>query len=247
MQGLVTLDLGNTHPHAGIFLRDGKSWDLLEVVPLAGLQAALKARGLNPGNSSLVAAQVKPWDELIHPLLQEGYLITWVRDYWRGQRFAGMPVNYAQTLGEDRLISAWYLYRQKEIPCLLLDAGTFLTMDVVTETGFMGGFIVPGLTTYFASFRGAFQLKDYDLQADVSGGLPGASSEAMARGYTAFGALARELLQEHNIRKLMLTGGGSDYWQLFFRSEAPSLVVETRPHLIHSALLHWMTTQIEPL
>ena len=168
---------------------------------------------MSANNSSLVLSEVKAREEELQPLQEQGFLLTRVKDYWRGLRFAGMPVNYAQTLGEDRLIQAWYIYKQKKIPTLLIDAGTFTTMDVISTKGFEGGYIIPGFATYSSTFLKGEQLKETGLDSAVSASLPHATAEAMRDSYFAFAALAQRLITEHQIERVILTGGRSSFWK----------------------------------
>lgn len=247
MQGLVTLDFGNSHPHAGIFQKTSGSWDLVKVVPLAELQYFLAQLEMNANNTSVVLCEVKSREEEVTKLQEAGFLVTRVRDYWRGSRFAGMPVHYTKTLGEDRLIEAYYCYKKDKTPTLLIDAGTFVTMDVITGEGFQGGYIIPGTKNYFELYGKGEQLKDVTIDLSFSHRLPQETKEAITESYTAFAALAKSLLSSFQIKKIILTGGQSDLWEGFFASERSEFIVETHPHLIHFALLNWMTTQIEPL
>jgi type III pantothenate kinase len=52
----------------------------------------------------------------------------------------------ASTLGQDRLVSAFGAYRRAEQACVIVDAGTAVTVDFVDGEGtFQGGVIAPGL------------------------------------------------------------------------------------------------------
>lgn len=247
MQGIVTLDFGNSNPHAGLFSRKGNEFELIKVVPFSELPTVLAQVGMTPDNTSLVLCEVKPREKELTPILEKGYLLTRVKEYWRGKKFAGMPVSYAETLGEDRLIEAFCAYKKDKTPTLIIDAGTYVTMDVVTEKGFLGGYIIPNLKTYLETFKKGEQLKKVSLEEELSPDLPRETKSAMSRGYTAFGALANNLIEQHGIPKVLLTGGEGASWQGFFDDARPSLVVENNPHLIHSSLAYWFTTQIEPL
>ena len=247
MQGLITLDFGNTNPHAGLFQKSQGKWDLIKVVSLNELPIYLDQLQMNANNSSVVLCEVRSREDEIQKLQEQGFLVTRVKDYWRGTKFAGMPVNYAKTLGEDRLIEAYYCYKKDKVPTLLIDAGTFVTMDVVTENGFMGGYIIPGTHHYFETYGKGEQLKDVPLSLSFSHGLPNDTAQAITESYTAFAALAKKLLDTHKIQKIILTGGLTSLWEGFFQDEKNRLVVEGHPHLIHWALQNWMTTQIEPL
>lgn len=247
MQGIVTIDFGNSHPHAGLFSRKGHEWELLKVVPFAELALYLDQLGFTPDNTSLVLCEVKARENELLPLIEKGFLLTRVKDYWRGKMFAGMPVHYAQTLGEDRLIEAFATFKKTKTPTLIIDAGTYTTVDVVTEKGFEGGYIIPSFESYLKTFERGQNLKEVVVEKQLSEELPQTTPKAMAGGYQAFGALANNLLEQHGIRKVLLTGGQAELWEGFFDDGRPSLVVEKNSHLIHSSLLYWFTTQIEPL
>lgn len=247
MQGLVTLDFGNSHPHAGLFQKDSGVWNLIKVVPLNELTIYLTQLGMNAHNTSMVLCEVKSREEEITKLQEQGFLVTRLKDYWRGAKFAGMPVHYTKTLGEDRLIEAYYSYKKEKVPTLVIDAGTFVTMDVVTESGFLGGYIIPGTEAYFSCYNKGEQLKSVPLTLHFTHTLPSDTAEAIIESYSAFAALAKALVSEHKIKKIILTGGLTSLWEAFFQDQNQALIVEGHPHLIHWALQYWMTTQIEPL
>jgi pantothenate kinase type III len=247
MQGLITLDFGNSNPHAGLFQQQLGQWSLIKVAPLAELQIFLSQLKMNPLNTSVVLCEVKSQEESLQALMEQGYLITRVKDYWRGTKFAGMSVNYTKTLGEDRLMEAFYSYKHHKCPLLLINAGTFVTMDVITPLGFLGGYIIPGTKTYFEAYQKGEQLKDVLIGPSVRHVLPQNTADAINHSYGAFAALAKELIKDHNVEKIVLSGGEASLWSEFFEEEKSSLVVECNEHLIHWALHYWMTTQIEPL
>jgi pantothenate kinase type III len=247
MQGLITIDFGNTNPHAGVFQKTAGTWDLVKVVPFAELPILLGQLQLSAHNTSIVLSDVKSREDELQTYIDQGYLLTRLKDYWRGTRFAGMPVHYAKSLGEDRLIGAFYAYKKLKEAVLLIDAGTFTTIDVVTREGFQGGYIVPGFSSYATLYQGGENLKSYELNFSFEDKLPQETHQAMAGSYSAFGSLANELIQKHALEKVLLTGGQSSLWEGFFAHPKTPLVVEHSPHLIHWALHYWMTTQIEPL
>lgn len=247
MQGLITLDFGNSNPHAGIFSKNENEWNLLKVVPLNELALYANQFGLAPHNSSMVLCEVKSYQDELNPFIEQGYLVTRVKEYWRGKRFAGMPVDYSETLGEDRLIEAFYLYKKNNQNVLNINAGTFVTMDVISKDGFKGGYILPGIKTYFETFKKGEQLKDISLSNVSDGKLPHDTKEAMQGGYLAFAALAKELIQAEKIEKIVLSGGNLAEWANVLGHNSPIPVVEQNPHLVHFALQYWMTTQIELL
>jgi pantothenate kinase type III len=247
MQGLITIDFGNTHPHAGLFQKNSTAWQLLKVVPFPELALYLKQFEMTPHNSQMVLSEVKAREENLQPFIDQGFLLTRVKNYWKGERFAGMPVSYAKSLGEDRLIEAHYIYKTFKRPSLIIDAGTYVTLDVVSPLGFLGGFITPGLETYFNMFQKGEQLKSVTLEHDFSLTLPRTTADAMTESYTAFAALANRLVDQHQLETVYLTGGNAEVWKTFLKINRPGVPVFIEPHLIHQALHQWFTTQIEPV
>jgi len=245
MQGLITLDLGNSHPHAGCFLKEENQWVLSNVVPFFKLQDLLSELKLNSNNTQFVMSEVKSYDsELVH-FIKQGYLITRIKEYWRGQRFAGMPVHYSPSLGEDRLIQSFYAYKTSKLPTLIIDAGTFTTIDLVNQEGFKGGYIIPGLNLYFSLFQSGQNLKNINPRETLESSLPSDTNSAMTEGYLAFRLLIEKFKNEYFPSEIILTGGQALNWKNFLSPMDLSLTID--PHYIHKAIHYWMTTQVELL
>jgi type III pantothenate kinase len=246
MQGLITLDFGNSHPHAGLFQKNKNEWQHIKTVPFKELNIFLSQLEMNSNNSGLVLAEVKSREEELFEYLKQGFLLTRVKDYWRGAKFAGMTVHYAQTLGEDRLIQSYYLFKKDKTPTLLIDAGTFVTLDLINDGGFQGGHILPSRANYFETFKNGEQLKDVPLNT-INPGLPHKTDDAMAGSYLAFVALAKSMIKEHSIARVVVTGGNSSWWFQQLAHCGEGIIVKEEKDLIHFALHYWMTTQIEPI
>ncbi len=246
---LVTLDFGNSHPHAGLFTYKGSSFTFLKTTPLSKLKDELRTLGWSAHDTQMVLSQVKAHDEELNAFVDEGFVVTRVRDYWKGNRFAGMPVNYAHSLGEDRLIQAFYLFKNKNItkPRCLIDAGTYTTMDFITEDGLVGGYIAPGIAAYPSVYSRGENLKTRELDlTHFKNELPHQTEEAMSGTYGAFPALASFWAQKLKIRSFTLTGGSYPYWE----AALPSFLdcdLQSEPDLIHYSLNYWYSTQIQIL
>jgi hypothetical protein len=100
MQGLITLDFGNTNPHAGFFKKENGQWTLTQTGPVSEINQYLSELKMDAYNSSAVVCEVRAREDVIQMLQEQGFLLTRVKEYWRGGRFSGMPVHYAKTLGE---------------------------------------------------------------------------------------------------------------------------------------------------
>jgi type III pantothenate kinase len=247
MQGLITIDFGNTNPHAGLFKKNKNGWKLITVTPWERLTQQLAEHQLSADNSSMILSEVKPREDELMPYLQQGYLLNRIKDYWKGSSFAGMPVNYAHTIGEDRLIQAFYIFKKIKESVLLIDAGTYLTLDIIDQQGFKGGYIVPGIQKYFDSFQQGEFIKAVSLDHNFNDQLPHSTKEAMRDSYLAFAALVQKLVKDHKIQKILVTGGQGVIWKNLLSDLESTVSVQLEDDLIHWAMHYWMTTQIELL
>jgi pantothenate kinase type III len=245
MQGIITLDLGNSNPHAGCFIKQENQWVLARVVPFLKLQDSLDELNLNSNNTQFVISEVKSYESELAQYIKQGYLITRIKDYWRGERFAGMPVQYSQSLGEDRLIQSYYAYKTSKLPTLIIDAGTFITIDLIGSEGFKGGYIIPGLNLYFSLFQSGQNLKHIKPGDSLQATIPNDTKSAITEGYLAFRLLIEQLKNKYSPSRIILTGGNALNWENFL--SPTELSFETDPHYIHKAIHFWMTTQIELL
>jgi type III pantothenate kinase len=136
--------------------------------------------------------------------------------------------NYYQhpaQLGSDRwaaLLAAWQLQRQG---CLVVDAGTAITVDALSETGeFLGGIIVPGIELMQKALVGntaflkpeAGKFRDYpDSTADAiySGAL-----HAIAGAIERMAALLTVTLGR--VPECILSGGGAQQLRAQLHAEA---------------------------
>ncbi len=69
------------------------------------------------------------------------------------QSCCGLTSGYADfhSLGDDRWFAMLGAIEQYQQPCIIIDAGTALTIDAIVDGQHQGGFIVPGLHTMRAS------------------------------------------------------------------------------------------------
>jgi len=221
---LLTLDIGNTNPHVGWFLDD----ELKKVTPLKQLTAesvdAVGARKVISITSKVGGEHDFSWLNP-HDLTQ-----------WRNLKgFLGMPFKYAGTLGADRLVQIYYLFQTNPIPTVLIDAGTFTTVDLIDESGHLGGVILPGLETYLDIFkmkgarlpRLSREQVDFGKKADL---FALNTFDAIASGYQLLMQQIREQVMLFNARRIILTGGHAESLKPLF------LEAETQPYLIHHAL-----------
>lgn len=94
------------------------------------------------------------------------------------------------TLGKDRLAAvagAFHQYPNRN--CLIIDAGTAITYDIITETGeYLGGSISPGLQTRFKALH-TFTSKLPLVEVNPSLGITGADTYSSINSGVYYGVL----------------------------------------------------------
>ena len=216
LASLYTIDHGNNHCSVGEF-RDGS---LTRVCPFDEIP-------------------LKNSDSIIYSSVGKKRVLPGLNasTFFVEGHFLGMPVHYTPSLGTDRVTLGRYFYRgRKTPPTLIVDAGTFITMDIISREGFMGGLILPGLDVYLESFSKASTLPVLSKEKLFSLGSPSPlahnTEEAIAYGPEMFlGSLFKAILN-HDSRpeRVYLTGGDGKRLVHFFPS------AEVINHLLHFAL-----------
>lgn len=141
MSKILTIDAGNTRVKWGLFNADGTLLENGVCLNTAISQAKL------PVSSRIVISNVAG----LHIRNQlESILPNEVSIYWITAKAdkCGVKNCYEQPekLGTDRwaaIIAAWHI---KQAPCVVVNAGTAVTIDALNEKGeFIGGMILPGI------------------------------------------------------------------------------------------------------
>ena len=216
---LITVDNGNTHTTVAYFDRGVLS----SVVPLEQYSP-------NKDDIILISSVGKPLSLRPTHDLKEKRTKT---------HFFDMKVNYAETLGDDRLIASYGLYKKLKAQekVLLIDAGTFITCDIVSSAGFEGGYIFPGINRFLKIYSDSAQLphlsKDL-LFKDAATDLPHTTDEAIIKACEIYlKASLEEVIKKNAPDKIVFTGGNAleikNFLSLTIRSELDR-------HLVHSAL-----------
>ncbi len=220
---VITIDNGNTNPHAGIFEQN----KLTAVVPLKSF--------VPRPDDILIASDVGAPHHL--PLTID---LKTKRHTNAHPFFLDMKVNYAETLGDDRLISGYYIFKkilQPNEKYLLIDAGTFITMDLVTAHGFEGGFIFPGLKTFLHSYAKGAQLPVLDNNNFKLKDFPHSTEEAILGAKEIYlDSILKGIILKMMPSKIFITGGAGDIIELKLKELNLKVPLESDPHLIHSAL-----------
>jgi type III pantothenate kinase len=144
---LLAVAVGNTRTRFGVFhgneLEDPVS---LPNEDMAGLGAAvLKAAAEEHGVSIVISSVNPPVADALQRALEDGG----EQSVYRIGREIPIPMQHsledASTLGQDRLLCAFGAYARAKQACVIVDAGTAVTVDFVDGEGvFHGGVIAPG-------------------------------------------------------------------------------------------------------
>jgi type III pantothenate kinase len=144
---LLSVAVGNTRTRFGVFhgneLEDPESFPNSDMAALIG--AILKAAEGEHGVSIVISSVNPTVADALHKALED----AGEENVYRIGRDIQIPVQHtlddASTLGQDRLLCAFGAYARAKQACVVVDAGTAVTVDFVDGEGiFHGGVIAPG-------------------------------------------------------------------------------------------------------
>lgn len=160
---LLALDLGNSSLKACLFSAEGGApFDVFEsgsdldgwLRSITPPQAVGLASVADEGRTAGVVAQVQEALDLV-PQVNPGCGLE-------------LDVETPESTGADRLYAARAALDVLGAPCLVVDAGTALTVDVARPGVFLGGAIAPGPTLLARALsEGGAQLPDFEPAPDV--------------------------------------------------------------------------------
>lgn len=207
----LALDAGNSTCHAALFedraILASRSWPAAEKPPCA------PALGASPGP---VLAALCSVNRRADPVLRS----------WAGE--AGVPLKTIPgdvpypipvavlepgRTGPDRVLAAAAALERASGTCVVVDAGTAVTVDRADPTrGFLGGAILPGLALLAGSLRAGTSLLPEIAPAPVEDPLGRTTEEALAAGvFLGWLGAIRELLARMEARygpaPVFVTGG----------------------------------------
>lgn len=222
---IITVDNGNTNPHVGIFQDE----TLVKIIPLKDYTYS--------SDDFIIASDVgkslpfKPSLDLkaLRIKAASGFI------------FFNMPVHYAETLGDDRLVSAFALFQQLKPTekILVVDAGTFITMDLIDKSGFLGGTIFPGVQTFLSSYQKGNHLPLLKIEPEKeSTNLPRSTEEAIRSAADIYlESVLESVIKKTSPSKIVITGGSSELVEAkILKLNLPKVQLEMNRHLIHSSL-----------
>ncbi len=134
--------------------------------------------------------------------------------------------NYYETMGVDRIIACEAIAEG-----LIIDAGSAITVDLVEEGKFEGGFIYPGLEAMQATYRNISPRLDYSLNFELDlDKMPQNSRDAIS--YGVLRTLYSEVMRHD--QQIYLTGGNAKVLSQLF----PTAIVDE--HLLFKGMKKMM-------
>jgi len=220
---LLAVDVGNTQTHLGAFdgdrlaehwrfqTRAGATGDEL-AERIAGM-LALSEMGFADLDAVCVSSVVPPLGTQYEQLTAR-YLGAECLTVGPGVK-TGMPIRIDNPLevGADRLVNAIAAYERFEGACVVVDFGTGINFDAVSEQGeYLGGAIAPGLEiSLTALVERAARIPRIDLEEPETA--IGRSSRAAIQSGVVFGfaglidGVVRRIEEEMGEVRLLATGG----------------------------------------
>jgi type III pantothenate kinase len=220
---LLAADIGNTQTHLGAFdgerlvehwrfqTRAGATGD--ELAERIGGMLSLSGIGLGDLDAVCVSSVVPPLGTQ-YEQLTERYTSASCLAIGPGVK-TGMPIRIDNPLevGADRLVNAVAAYERFKTACVVVDFGTGINFDAVSEAGeYLGGAIAPGVEiSLTALVERAARIGRIDLEEPETA--IGRSSRAAIQSGVIFGfaglidGVVRRIEDELDQVQLLATGG----------------------------------------
>jgi type III pantothenate kinase len=223
---LLVVDVGNTQTHFGVFPPGGTT--IAEDWRFATVRDSTRDE-LGAALSNLLALRGHHFTDIQHAIVSS--TVPQLSEQWTAmsQRYldsemlvvgpairTGMPIRMdnPREVGADRLVNAVAAYERVQGACVVVDFGTAITYDVVSEAGeYLGGIISPGAEISIdALYERAAKLPKVELAPPRS--LIGKSTVDAIRSGIIFGfaaqvdGIVRRLREELGPdTKVLATGG----------------------------------------
>lgn len=231
----VTVDIGNTFSKCSLFSEDG---NILTSFDIEKLPTTVQNFALNNTNTLYIVSSVRKGP------IDFPYSFTNVSDLFKENKLLDMPVHYNETVGIDRLVAAYYSYSTDNNMKLIIDSGSFTTIDSIDIKGFNGGYILPGLNLLAESYSQGEKLfsPTTDIPEDldqVLGQFPKTTKSAIHHGaFLSFLSPIKEVMRTHPVKNIILTGGNGEILQNYLKKWefCQDASIQFVPNLVHMGL-----------
>lgn len=219
---VYTIDIGNSSIKVGLF--DGETF--------SKVHKADPSEVIDLSFPAIVSNVRKTSVNIIAPRVFE------TASLFKNGKFLDMNVHYSETLGNDRIVAAYEAYKclSKNERSLVIDAGTFLTVDVVSVQGFEGGFILPGIDLIQGCYDSGELLQNPEEVVSFNKSIiPKNTAEAISLGAQRLVASTLEdIVNTFSIDSVFLTGGSIEALKPLIPGKVTRYL---RGMLVHEGLL----------
>lgn len=229
---ICTFDYGNTKEKGALYLNDEMQTNFI----IKDFSEIVQKYNLNIKNCQIIECSVKNTKRVKTNIPSQN-----VKEFFKRSKFFDMKVNYAETLGMDRLVQAYYLYSLNKEPQLIIDAGTFTTIDLVSSEGFDGGYILPGFEVLRKTYQAGDLLKAHDIKEDPEGDIPHNTPDAITQGLLfSFITPIKSIIEKKKLKKIIITGGNSEFIKkhILADDKFKDYDLEIKDQLIHESLIY---------
>ncbi|HEU5080280.1 MAG TPA: type III pantothenate kinase [Opitutaceae bacterium] len=227
---LLAIDIGNTHTHFGL-IEPGAAALWMRHIPTAtidqvggGMELEISKISAETTLQGIAFCSVVPGATQKLNNVFDGLGLGKKVFHLTHEKKLGVPISYPrpQEIGQDRLANAAGAKALGPIPAIVIDMGTAVTFDIVTQLGgYEGGIIAPGVEVmrrYLHEQTALLPLLDDSI--DVPRAVGKSTIEAMRIGTViGFGGMIQSLLDavtaELSARgeppsRVLATGGSAD-------------------------------------
>ncbi len=220
-QEWIALMIGNSRLHWGYFQGDilRQTWDTRHLTEFVNPVKLPKNYLLCDQYLilPLMVASVVPSQTQLWQTYENFYLI----------KLEDIPLkNLYQTIGIDRALAALGAGERYNFPCLVIDAGTALTLTGIdSDRTFIGGAILPGLKLQFNSLSTkTAALPNIELPKQLGDRWANNTENAITNGilYTVLSGIKTfidDWLNKYSDSKILLTGGDAKQLYNYFKQD----------------------------
>ncbi|OIQ19776.1 MAG: hypothetical protein BM556_04650 [Bacteriovorax sp. MedPE-SWde] len=196
METLYTIDSGNTNLKVTKFSPSGEVLDVL-------ILNSLEELSLNDQEQAIFCSVNKEIPNGLSKNIVNFNLL---------KKKLSLSTSYSETIGNDRLALVYYL--QNIYPgesFIAVDAGSFITIDIVISGKHEGGYIFPGLKTFLSIYSiNGKNLPGLEIPNTKIESIPVNTKQAIEAAFQNYIESIETKIKSFNISNILVTGGDAN-------------------------------------
>ena len=156
-----------------------------------------------------------------------------------------MDIHYEKSLGVDRLMAAYGIFKKEECKSVLcIDAGTFTTVDHITHLGFQGGLILPGNHLLERTYHQGHAFHDVKVSLKPANHYPFQTTTDCLNSSISFmlAQTYKSIILSKKIDKIYLSGGNANFHVNLIESLQSNVTITLDNQLVHKGLFELSKT-----